>query len=67
MSESLAEAFPKEQARCRELLAEYKALGPVGTFGAMAIEATLREADRAVAEQDPVAMMRAYERMRGHE
>jgi len=62
---SLAEALPEEQARVRELLGEYKALGPVGQFGAIMIERDLAEADAAVMSGDIVRMMRAYEALKG--
>lgn len=65
--ESLADKFPQEQARCRELLQAYRDLGPAGQFGATFIEATLREADRAAAEQDVAAMVRAFKRMQEHQ
>lgn len=64
---SLAEEYPQEQERCRELLAAYKELGPVGAFGAMNIENALREADQAAVSGDVVAMIIAYEKMRGCE
>lgn len=43
---SLGDDFPKEQARCRELLDEYRAIGPLGMFGATMIEQTLRDNGR---------------------
>jgi hypothetical protein len=67
MSESLAEALPREQARVREVLSHYKALGSVGMFGAAFIEADLREADAAVMSGDVVRMIRAYEKLKGIE
>lgn len=62
--ESLAEALPKEQARCRELVGRYKEIGPAGMFGALMIETALRQADQAVMSGDVVAMLRAYEELR---
>jgi hypothetical protein len=67
MATSLADALPKEQARVREILGHYKALGPVGMFGAAFIEADLREADAAVMSGDIVRMLRAYEKLKGIE
>jgi len=64
---TLAEELPKEQTRCRELLLEYRRIGSAGVFGAAAIERSLREADEAVMSGDPVAMLRSYERLKGHE
>lgn len=61
---TLGEQFPKEQARCREVLEMYREIGPAGTFGAAMIEATLREADEAAMSGDLVRMIRAYEAMK---
>lgn len=65
--QSLAEAFPREQERVRELLGFYKEIGPAGTFGALMIEDALRRADRAAAEQDVVAMISCYQELQGLE
>ena len=60
---SLGEAYPRQQARVRELLGQYKAIGPAGSFGAAMIEDVLRRADVAVMEQDLPAMIRLYREM----
>lgn len=57
---TLADAIPREQARVREVLGHYKELGPVGAFGAAMIEKTLRDADRAIMDDDIVAMIKVY-------
>jgi phosphoserine aminotransferase len=62
---SLAEEFPREQARVRELLGVYKAIGPAGVFGATMIEQALQRADRAAAAGDVIAMLRSLEELRG--
>lgn len=62
---SLAEAFPQEQARVRELLGLYKEIGPAGLFGATMIELTLARADLAAASGDVIAMLRSFEELRG--
>lgn len=67
MTESLGEAFPREMQRCTRLLGEYRALGPVGEFGAAMIQQTLDEAAEALASGDTVAMIRIYPRLQGHE
>ena len=64
---SLGEEFPKEQARCREVLSSYKEIGPAGSFGAAMIEQTLQRADKAAAEGDLVAMIKSFEEMKGIE
>jgi len=63
-SESLAQALPREQARCRELLVEYKAMGAPGFIGASMIEIALQQADQAVAGGDVIAMIQAYEKLK---
>jgi hypothetical protein len=62
---SVGEEFPKEQARVRELLGEYKAIGPAGAFGAMMIEQTLRRADAAMASGDVVEIVRSFQELKG--
>ena len=62
--DKLADAFVAEQARCRELLADYRSLpNNVGAIGGMFIEDMLQRADRAVMEGDVVAMLRIYQEM----
>ena len=65
MSETLADALPKECARVREVLGHYKALGPVGAFGAAFIEQDLRAADQAMISGDVVAMIQALKTLQG--
>lgn len=65
--ETLGDALPKEQERCRELLAVYKELGAVGAFGAMVIETALRKADQAVMSGDVTAMIQAYKELQACE
>lgn len=67
MTESLAEALPKEMARVREVLGHYREIGPAGMFGAAFIEQDLREADNAVMSGDVVRMIQAYEKLKGIE
>lgn len=63
MSESLGEAFPKEQARLRTLLGYYSEAGQAGAFASAMLEDCLRRADKAAVEQDTVAMLRLYKEM----
>lgn len=62
--ESVGTAFPKEQARVREVLASYREIGPAGFIGASLIEQALRRADRAQASGDIVAILRSYEELK---
>ena len=61
---SLGEEYPKEQARCRELLTQYQEIGPPGRFGALMIEDMLCRADEAAISGDVIAMIRLYEEMK---
>lgn len=65
MAKSLADAFPEEQQRVRELLQVYRDLGPVGMFGAAALEQTLRRADKAASSGDATEMLRSYAELKG--
>lgn len=65
--ENVGSDMPNQQARCRELLKLYHEIGPHGTFAAAMIEASLREADEAIASGDVVRIIRAYTRLKGHE
>jgi hypothetical protein len=66
---SLAEEIPKEQARVRELLAQYKdpLLNGAGTFAAAMMEKSLADTDRAVISGDIAEMIRCYNDLKGYE
>lgn len=66
LTKTLGEAFPEEQARLRVILGHYKEIGPVGAFGVVMIEDTLKRADKAVMEQDLPAMIALYLEMQGY-
>jgi len=65
--ETLGDALPREQARCRELLVFYREIGPAGAFGAARIDDALKRADQAVINGDLAAMIRVYQEMREFE
>jgi len=60
---SVGEEFPKEQARVRELLNEYKSI-PTGAFGAMMIEQALSRAEKAAISGDIVAILKSYKELK---
>ena len=62
---TLGDDYPRQQERCRELLEQYKEIGPVGMFGHAMISQVLREADQAAISGDLVEMIRCYEKMKG--
>ena len=67
MSDSLADALPREMERNRELSQAYAAIGPAGMFGKAGIDADLAHAEKACAEHDTVAMLAAYWRLKDNE
>ena len=64
---SVGEDFPKQQERCRELLTQYQAIGSAGAFGHAMIAQVLKRAEEAAISGDVVAVLRAYEEMKGCE
>lgn len=62
---TLAEDFPKEQQRVRDLLPIYDAI-PTGVFAAAMMRRSLTVAEQAAASGDIVAMLVAYEDLKGY-
>ena len=67
MNTQLLHSLPVEQARCRELVRKYIAIGSTGAFGAALIEASLRRADRAVIDGDESDIRRALAELQRYE
>ena len=63
--ETLGEALPAEMTRVRALIPIYQSIGPAGGFAIMMMNKALDEAQRALAEGDVAAMVRAYEDLKG--
>lgn len=66
---SLAEAYPLEQARVRDVLSlyrdcDYLDMGPTFDIAVRLLEQKLREADEAAASGDVVRMVRAYKSLK---
>lgn len=64
---TVGEDFPKQQARARELLVEYRKIGKAGAFGAAMIEAALQRADKAAISGDVVAVIASYQELKALE
>ena len=62
---NLAEALPAQQKRVRELISIYEEIGPVSTFAIAMMKQSLANAETAAASGDVVAMLRAYEDLKG--
>lgn len=65
-TESLADALPREQQRVRDLIPLYQEIGPAGTPAILLMRASLAQAERAAASGDVVAMLCAYEDLKGY-
>ena len=63
---TLGDALPREQARVRELVKEYRhpLLNGAGEIAARMMEHALGNAERAAVSGDVVAMLRAYEELK---
>lgn len=64
--QTLGDALPLEMARVRELITIYKSIGPAGKPAAYMMELSLQAADRASVSGDVVAMIAAYEDLKGY-
>lgn len=62
---TLGDALPREIERCQELLVAYAEIGPAGAFGAAMIRADIAAAHKAMMDGDVVAMLSAYDALRG--
>ena len=63
---TLAEALPAQQARCREILERALEIGPAGAFLAEMLRQSLVRAERAAAEGDLPAMIRALNELQAY-
>lgn len=59
------------QAQCNrvrdELLPVYDSLGPVGAFGALMLREAVKEGEAAIASNDVVRMVKAYQSLKSCE
>lgn len=71
MADSVGEALPREMKRVREVVlpAYYEILpdNPMAQFTIMTINGSLDAAAKALAEGDVIAIIRAYEDLKGYE
>lgn len=64
MPTNLMEGVMAELRRCRDLLRAYEAI-PTGAFGAHLIRQAIREAEDAIASDDIIRLIQAYENLKG--
>jgi len=64
--ENLAQGLIRELNRNRELLQEYKEIGPAGAFGAKMIEGDIAAGEKAQGDGDVVAMVRVFETLKNN-
>lgn len=68
MMETLGEALPKEIARVRDqIMPLYIEIGPPGQFALAMMRSALDAASKAMIEGDTVAMIAAYQDLKGFE
>jgi hypothetical protein len=65
MTDSLADALPREIERVQELLPLYDAI-PTGIFAATMMRNSIKAANAAMVAGDVVAMIRCYEDLKGY-
>ena len=64
---TLGDALPEEIERNKELLKQYKALGPCGSFAYALINYDILVAEEAIAKQDLVKMIQIYKKLKYNE
>ncbi len=62
---NLIESLQNELNRCRELVVEYDAMGPVGVFAKTMITQEIKEAEKMISTGDTIGMLRLYEQLQG--
>ena len=68
MTDTLGMALPAEMARVRDqVMPAYIEIGPPGAFALAFMRISLDKAAKAMAEGDVVAMIAAYEDLKGYE
>lgn len=67
MTETIGTASPKEMTRVRdEVIPPYIEIGHAGALALAMMRNSLDQAQKALAEGDVIAMMRAYEDLKGY-
>jgi hypothetical protein len=61
---NLMEGLLQELNRNKELLSEYKEIGPAGAFGAIFIDQDIKFAEYSIIENDVIKMLQAYEKLK---
>lgn len=63
---SLMEGLMQELNRNRELLQQYKDIGPSGMIGATMIAMDIQDGEKAIVDDDVVAIVSMYNRLKGN-
>lgn len=61
---TLGDQLTIEIKRCRELVEQYRVIGPAGDLGRLWIEQDIKNAEEATRSGDVIAMMRAYQMLK---
>ena len=62
--DTLGDALPREIARCKELLTIYESMGPAGMFGVAFLKQDIATAEAAISDNDLVAQIQVYEKLK---
>ena len=62
---NIIEGLQEEIKRCNELLIQYQEIGPVGKFAYTMIKAKIANAEKMIALNDTVGMIKALEELKG--
>lgn len=63
-AKNLMEGLLDEMNRVREILEEYKSIGPPGMFGVAMIQGAINQAEKAIASNDVIKMIQCYEELK---
>lgn len=63
---NLMEGLLQELNRNRELLQQYKNIGPAGMIGASMIALDIQAGEKSISDDDIVAMVTIYQRLKGN-
>ncbi len=61
---TLAETLPEEIQRCKELMEQYKEIGPAGTFGFIMIRTAVERAIEADLSGNAISMAASYRELK---
>ena len=64
MSKSLMDGLHEELKRNKELIKQYRAIGPAGHIGATLLQQMIDKTEKAIFKNDVVQMVKCYEELK---